>query len=584
MPSAFPHVEQALAYAEQIVSGEILACRWVRLACQRQLEDLKRWADSGPYRFDVEQAERVCQFLEGFGHVHGTWATRGLHMRLEPWQLFQVTTVFGWRSRDTGARRFRLWYLDVARKNGKTTLVAGIGLYLLCADNEAGATVVSAATTREQARISFTDAQRLVERDWRFRRRFGVRVLANAITQLCTASSFKPLSAEGKHLDGLNIHGAIIDEFHAHRKRELWDVLETATGSRLQPLLFAITTAGANQYGVCFEVRSYLTKILEGTIADETVGGAIYTLDEGDDALEPANWPKANPNLGVSVYLSDIQALAQKAKHSPASLAAFQTTRGNQWVNAFAAWLDLSYWRRAAAGFVQPQPGEFCYVGLDLATKSDLIAVCLWFPPQAGCERHRLVFRLWIPERALAQEENALLETWAKQGYITVVAGNIQDFEALADELEAIGRVYDVREMAADPWQLPPLLSILNRRSFETPVAETKQATAIFSPAMKETEAWLLAEQIAHDGNPAVAWMVSNVVCRRDANDNYFPRKQTRANKIDAAVAMFLAADRVIKAYLAAPSAYDGRPEIRTLPFRVPEEAREGSFDELAGL
>jgi phage terminase large subunit-like protein len=580
-----PYVATAFAYAQQVTRGEIAACRWLRLACQRQLEDLARWSESGPYWFDQQQAHRVCLFLEGFGHVHGVWASRGLAMHLEPWQAFQITTLFGWRRRDTRARRFRLWYLELARKNGKTTLAAVVALYLLCADSEAGATIVSAATTREQARLSFNDAHHLVERDARFRKRFGVWPMANAITQLRTASTFKPLSAEGKHLDGLNIHGAIVDEFHAHRNRELWDVLETATGSRRQPLLFAITTAGANQYGVCYEVRSYLTKILEGTVADETVGGSIYTLDEGDDALEAANWPKANPNLGVSVYLEDIESLARKAKHSPASLAAFQTTRANQWVTAFQAWLDLRYWRQAAAGFVLPEPGEFCYVGLDLATKSDLIAECLWFPPQAGSEKHRLVFRLWIPERALEQEENALLETWARQGYITVVPGNIQDFEALADVLEADGKRYEVRELAADPWQLPPLLSILNRRSFEIPVADTKQTTAVFSPAMKETEAWLLSGQIAHEGNPAVAWMVSNVVCRRDANDNYFPRKQTRANKIDAPVAMFLAADRVIRAYQDVPHAYMTRSELRTVPFRGFAEARgAGVSDELAGL
>lgn len=572
-----------MEYARRVAAGEQVAGRLVQLACKRHLADLER-APSEFY-FDARAGERVCWAVSKFPHVKGELGGQPIH--LEPWQCFALAVPFGWRRKRDHARRYRMVYLEVARKNAKTTLASCIGLYLVACDDEPGAVVVSAATTRDQARLCFNDAKTIAEQTPKFRRAFGVRVLANAIVQERSASSFKPLSAEGSHLDGLNIHAAIVDELHAHPTRKVWDVLETAIGARRQPLLWVITTAGVDQYGICYEQRSYCVKVLDGTLADDSVFALIYTLDDGDSWDDRRVWIKANPNLGVSVRADLLEDDARKAAASPASLTNFLTKRLNVWVNADTQWIAPQVWQAAAAGYRAPAAGDTCYVALDLATISDLIALCAWFPPSRAFPLHRVFFRLWIPERALAREENTLLAAWARQGFITVFPGPIQDFEAVADALEDIGATYDVREVAADPWQLPPFLSILNRRSFAIPVSPIRQVVASFTAPMKETEALLLAGKLVHDGNPAVGWMMANVVCRVDANENWRPAKQNKAQKIDAAIALFLAAGGVLRAGAMERGAYEERAEIQSIPavvMQAGEGGGAGALDELAGL
>lgn len=581
-----PHVQLAMQYATSVDDGQVLACRWVKLACQRALLDWQA-AEGGnsQFVFDTRQAERVCEIFESFPHVKGEWARDGQRIRLEPWQCFWVCNVFGWRHRVSGFRRFVTVYLEVGRKNAKSTLGSVAGIYMLACDGEPGAVVVSAATTRDQARLCFKDAQDLVRKEPGFRRWAGVEVRANAITQERTRSTFKALSAEGSHQDGLNISCAVVDEVHAHKTRAIWDVLETATGSRTQPLLVAITTAGFNQFGIGYELRSYTTKVLDGIHADDSWFGLIYTLDDGDDWQDERNWIKPNPNLGVSVYVDDLRRQALKASQQPAALNNYLTKRMNMWVSANAAWIDNRLWKRCARPRTWPEvfeelAGEACYLGLDLATKSDLIALCLWFPPRAPYRtKHTLVFRCWIPEGALEKDENSRVAEFAKLGLITVHTGMVADFEMLADDLDEIGARFDVQVLACDPWQLPPLLSILNRRSFEVPIEATRQITAVMSPAMKEVAALLLSEQIEHDGNPAVAWQVSNVVAHPDTKENLYPRKTHPANKIDAPVAMFLAADRVLKAY-GQVSAYDTRDEFVSVPILAPAPEEFQSWGE----
>ncbi|MEG7521943.1 MAG: terminase large subunit, partial [Chromatiales bacterium] len=229
-------------YAEQILSDTIPACRYVQQACQRFIDDLSR--EDFAYTIDPAKAHRACQFIELMPHIKGKWS--GKSIILEPWQVFLLVNVFGWVD-SKGLRRFKTIYTEVPRKNAKSTLSSGVALYLLSADAEAGAEVYSAATTRDQARIVFADAKRMVERSEGLRRRFGVGTSAHAIYVEDSASSFKALSRDqGGNLDGLNIHAAIVDELHAHKTRDVWDVIETATGAREQPLLWAITTAGFN--------------------------------------------------------------------------------------------------------------------------------------------------------------------------------------------------------------------------------------------------------------------------------------------------------------------------------------------------
>ena len=308
-----------LKYAKEVSTGKVLASKFVRAACQRQIDDLKRWkAKDGLYRFDKAKAERVCQFVELLPHIKGPLA--GQLIILEPWQCFILTTIFGWVDQ-RGNRRFRRVYIEVPRGNGKSAISSAVGLYMLAADGEGGAEVYSFATTRDQAKIVFGDAQNMARRTPGLKQHFGVEIGAHSVYCLKTASKFEALSAEGSTLDGLNTHFACIDELHAHKTRAVYDVVETSIGKRSQSLLWVITTAGSNRAGICYEVRGFLVKVLNGSAKDETQFGIIWGLDntedDDDDWTSEKSLIKANPNYGVSVMPDIIAALQAKAMTMP---------------------------------------------------------------------------------------------------------------------------------------------------------------------------------------------------------------------------------------------------------------------------
>jgi len=281
------YAEKAKRYTKDVMSGEISACEWVKLACKRFLRDLEREANNEfDFVFNTEKANRVCNFIQNLPHIKGEWANRGETITLQPWQCFLLCNVFGWVHCKTGFRRFRTAYCEVPRKNAKSTLSSGVGLYMLTADNEQGAEVYSAATTRDQAKIVFEDAKAMARKAKGFSQHYGINVNVRNINRLATSSKFEPLSADAHTLDGLNIHCAIVDELHAHPTRKVYDVLETGTGSRAQSLLFLITTAGSDRAGICYEQREYVTKILQGIVEDDTYWGIIYTIDEGTQKRE----------------------------------------------------------------------------------------------------------------------------------------------------------------------------------------------------------------------------------------------------------------------------------------------------------
>ena len=270
------HCKSAYLYALAVVNEKISACQWVKFACLRQLNELEKFPRG--FIFDVESAEKVCNTLETFHHVKGEWAKRKEKIKLEPWQQFILTTVFGWKVRKTGFRRFKTVYIEVPRKNAKSTLSAGVGLYMLAEDEEEGAEVYSAATTRDQAKIVFSTARQMAIKSPSWCQENGVKYNALSVHKLENASYFHALSAEHSSLDGLNVHCSVIDELHAHKRREVFDVIESSTGSRSQPLVWIITTAGSNRSGICYEQRTYLTKVLEGVFKDQSYFGIIYMI------------------------------------------------------------------------------------------------------------------------------------------------------------------------------------------------------------------------------------------------------------------------------------------------------------------
>lgn len=543
----YPYLQQAQQYMRDVLDGKVAACKWVKLAVQRQADDLARGvSDDWPWVFDEAAAERPCAFIELLPHIKGKWAREGRLLTLEPWQCFIITTVFGWLHHATRLRRFLEAYEEEARKNGKSAKGSGLLLYMLSADGEHGAECYTAATTRDQARIVFDDARAMAERTPDLRTYLGVAILQHSLTVAHTSSKAAPLAAEGSTLDGLNVHFALLDELHAHKTRAVYDVIDTARGAREQSLLWTITTAGTDRSGICYERRTHVTKILERVIRDDRVFGIIYTLDDGDDHFDPANWIKANPNLGVSVQLDELTAQARKAEAMPSALNNFLTKRLNVWVSGESPWMDMRAWERCGkepATLDAIPHGARVYMGLDLAQKKDFAALAIAWQMDGG--KWGLCTRLYLNELAVQESGNAHLSGWARQGYVEVTDGDLTDFDRIADDLRRYCRQWDVQEIAFDPALSMYFAGQLIEEGL--PLVEIAQRSMFFTPALIQVENMVREGNLVHDGSPVMAWMVSNLVVKVSKfNELMSPIKERPENKIDGPIAMLMALGRAL--------------------------------------
>ncbi|MEY2689754.1 MAG: hypothetical protein RL375_3953 [Pseudomonadota bacterium] len=539
------YTQAAQSYAMRVLAGEIPACKWVRLAVERQMADLQRPVDADwPWVFDADRAARPCEFLELLPHIKGKWARERRLITLESWQIFILTTVFGWVHHETGLRRFLEAYEEEPRKNAKSTKGAGVLLYMLAADSEHGAECYTAATTRDQARIVFDDAKAMAERTPDLRTYLGVAILTHSLTVAATSSKAAPLAAEGSTMDGLNVHFALLDELHAHKTRAVYDVIDSARGAREQSLLWTITTAGSDRIGICYERRTHVTKILERVVRDDRVFGIIYTIDDGDDYFDPASWRKANPNYGVSVLPGDMEAAARKAQAMPSALNNFLTKRLNVWVSGESPWMDMRAWERCADVRMQLSDfaGEKCWIGLDLAQKKDFAALCLVFE-RAGV--WHVFSRLYLNELAVEESGNAHLSGWARSGHVQVTDGAITDFDVVAEDLRTYCRQFEVQEIAFDPALSMYFAGKLVEEGL--PLVEIAQRALFFTPPLIQVENLVLEGKLKFDGNPVMTWMVSNLVVKISKfNELRSPTKERPENKIDGPMAMLMALGRAL--------------------------------------
>lgn len=539
------YVAIAKEYMSGVLDGSVPACSFVKQAVQRQLNDLRRWgAEGGDYYFDEKEASRPCWFIENLTHTKGELAGRAIH--LEPWQCFLLTTLFGWKAK-AGNRRFRSAYVEVSRGNGKSTLLSGIGLFCLCADHEPGAEVYSFATTREQAKIVFGDAQTMARGNRALQEAYGLEVTAHALYVPATNSTFQAKSAEGSTLDGLNTHLAIIDELHAHKKRDVFDVVETSLGKRRNSLMVSITTAGVDRTGICYEQRTLVTKILSGSLQDESYFGIIYTLDPDDDWKSDKALAKANPNWGVSVRPEVIRALQAKAIATPSAENNFKTKHLDVWCNADVGWMDMKAWDACADESLDESDfdGEPCWLGLDLASTSDMTAKVKIFQRKIDGSSHYYLFGdYWLPRTAIERGVNSQYQGWEYLGYLHVCEGPVTDFAEIRDSiLEDCGR-YSVQSVAYDPFQAVQLSKELSDDG--VPMVLCKQTVANLSDPMKQFQALVLDHRLHFNGDPVLTWMVSNVVCHVDVKENIYPRKDAPENKIDGVVAGIMALSRAL--------------------------------------
>lgn len=529
------------AYARQLVDGELPAGKYHQLAGARHLRDLGRQRSrTFPYRFDLEQVALTVEFFGHLQHYKGEWAGQPIH--LEAWEVFCFGSIFGWVHKTTGLRRFQLVYLEIPRKNGKSLLAAVTAIRLGFFDKEPGAEVYCAATKRDQAQVVFGDAKQLVSRNPLLRRR--IEVLSHNMHQVATASKLEALGADRDTLDGLNPSGAIIDEYHAHKTRGIVDVLETAMGARRQPLLFKITTAGADPQSPCGEEHHYATQVLERVLTDERYFAFITHADADDDPFDEATWAKANPNLDVSVKIDQLRVLATKAKGLPSALATFKQKRLNIWVQAGTPWLDLEAWRQGqhTDWTLDDLVGRDLYGGLDLSSKIDLSAFVLACPPDDEVDSWRWVPWFFMPEARVAErtrQDRVPYDRWVDEGLLLTTPGNRIDHDRILEVIEEQHDLAPFDLVGIDPWNAGNIPNDLERIGIQ--VVEVPQQLKHMSPPSKEFEALVKDSRIDCGGHPIMTWMASNVVARQDPNENLMPDKRRSQKRIDGIVAGIIA-------------------------------------------
>lgn len=532
-----------MQYAWGVRRGEIVACRYVKLAVERHFRDLETGAQRGIW-FDHKAAEHALGFFRFLRHSKGEWA--GQELVLEAWQQFFKWSVFGWK-REDGTRRFREAYLEVARKNGKTTDAGGTGLYLFVADDEPGAEVYAAATKRDQAKLCHDEATRMVVASPALASR--ITVFRNNLHITGTASKFEPLGRDSKSTDGLNIHGLIKDEVHEWTDRDFNAKLDTAQGSRRQPLSLSITTAGSSRTSICYEQREHVIKILEGLEEDDSAFGMIFTLDEGDDWEDEAVWIKANPNLGVSVKLDYLREKVRKAKAMPSLLNQCLRYCFNIWTQAESRWIDPDKW--AACGLVvvdeEELIGRECCGALDLSSTIDLSGWALVFPPISEGEPYKVLIRLFCPKDNIpvrSKRDRVPYEVWVREGLLTPTPGAAIDYGFIRQRIKEDAAKFLIKEIAYDRWGASKLRQELEEDGHT--MIEFGQGFASMSAPTKELERLVLSTMLAHGNNPALAWMAANVVIRTDPAGNIKPDKEKSIEKIDGIVAVIMALARAL--------------------------------------
>ena len=548
-------------YISDVLGGQLPACKWVKLACERHLRDLEHGEKRGLV-FDPAAGQLVISFFTLLKHSKGEWAGRPIV--LEPWQQFVLWVLFGWKKWIDGqlVRRFNISYMEVARKNGKSTLAAGVGLYLMVADGEPGAEVYSAATKKDQARITHSEATRMVKSSPALKKR--LTVFRDNIHIKDTASKFEPLGRDTDSMDGLNIHAAIIDELHAHKTRDMVDILETAQGARRQPLQFEITTAGFDRESICYQHHERTEKVLEQTVDEgeaDSWFGIIFTFDKDDDWEKPETWLKSNPNLGVSKKLEYMRDQAAKAKEMPSKLNSFLRLDMDVWTQSETKWIPLEHWMICGKA-VDPVGlrGRTCYGGLDLSSTTDVSALVLVFPPQTEEDDYSVLCRFWIPEEAMhirSHRDRVSYEAWVRQGHITATPGNVIDYDYILSQIDEDAQNYDLQEIAFDRWGATKIVQEIAEHGLTC--VQFGQGFASMSPPMKELEKQILSHRLAHGNNPVLTWMADNLVAAMDPAGNIKPDKSKSIEKIDGMVALIMGLDRAIRNEGNMGSVYDER-------------------------
>ncbi|WP_407496829.1 terminase large subunit [Pseudooceanicola sp. MF1-13] len=531
-------------YALQVLEGEIVTGPLVRMACERHLLDLETGADRGLY-FDCQAASMVNNFAGLIRHTTGPMA--GAALQLQPWQVFRHGSVFGWKRRETGLRRFRSTYHQVGKKNGKTTDTAVPMLFTQLFDGEGAPQGYCAATTRDQASLLFNEMKRMITGSPHLSQLMNV--YKTQIQSPRTNGFIAALSRDGNSADGINPHFAARDEVHRWTDRELADVVTNSMLARSQPIDWAITTAGADRASLCGEIRGYAERVLRGDVTDDSFFGYVAEPPEDADPSDPATWYMGNPNLGVAFTEMDFKRIHDEAQAIRGKMPNFRRLHLNLWTEGAQSWIGRDIWDHgmAAAPFdIESLFGRKAWVALDLSRTTDLTAIVIAVPIDGLIYLVTFSFIAEGPNGKgfiqRAQSENRDYVAWRDDGWLEVHRGGSIDEDQIIERMKWIRAKFDLQEVAYDRWGMKYVAGELDRLRF--PLVEHGQGYASMSPATKRFEQAVIRNRIRHGGNPVLSWAVGNVTLDQDAAENVKPNKKKSTGRIDPAVAAVMAVGR----------------------------------------
>ncbi len=535
------------AYAQSVVDGKVVAGPHVRDACKRHLDDLEKGAARGLF-FNVELAERAISFYRDVLRLNGG-EYEGQPYELLDWQQFIVGSLFGWIGAD-GYRRFRSCYVETAKGSGKSPLAAGVGLYGMMADGEAGAEIYAAATKKDQAMILFRDAVAMVNLSPELSSRVtksGTGLNVWNLAWLERRSFFRPIASDDGQ-SGPRPHIALLDEVHEHKDGYVIEMLKAGQKSRRQPLQFAITNSGTDKRTVCWDYHDYGSKVCAGTLEDDTFFAYICALDEGDDPfVDEACWDKANPSLRFGLpgmrYLREQVA---QARGMPSKESIVRRLNFCQWVESEAPWISGDVWFNCKDDDFDANLlfGRRCFGGLDLSSTQDLTALVLMFEPSEHDPHWRQAEWFWLPGDGLhhkADQDRAPYTLWRDQGHLNALPGKAINKLAVVKQAAEIAAMYDLQCMAYDRWRIEDLKMILDQEGITLPLVPFGQGFKDMAPAVDEYERRLLNAEVRHQANPVMTWCAANAIVVTDPAGNRKVAKEKATGRVDGIVAAIMA-------------------------------------------
>lgn len=521
-----------IEYAEDIVNNRIIACEYIKMACKQFLFNLTRT----DIEFRKEKVDKVINFVRHLKHFTGQHNNKPFI--LQPWQQWIVASIYGFYWKDTNERMVKNVYIEVSRKNGKTAFAAALCLYALVGDGENNSEVELIANSRKQAGICFdmcSNFCRSIDNKGKF-----FKYYRDNIKYPHTKSFLQVLSSDASNNDGWNSYLFVADEVHSYDNSKMFDVMKSSQGMRDNPLAISITTAGFNLYSFCYEMRRTNIEILSGAKKDDSQFTAIFTLDDNDDWEKEDNWVKANPNLDVTVKRQYLREQIQQVKNNPSLEVSTRTKNFNQWLTSSEIWIsndDLLKVTEKVDIEDLAKEGYTCYMGVDLAAVSDLTALTMMIPTT-----DKYIFKTWyfLPSSTLTDNSNSeQYKKWTRNKEIVITQGNCTDYDAVTNMILRISEKIPIERISYDQWNATEWA--IRATELGLPLIPYSQAIGNFNKPTKALERAIKQGNCIIDNNEVTRWCFSNVILKRDWNENIKPTKAELQQKIDGVISMIMA-------------------------------------------